>query len=174
MMMMYLKISLSDFLTVFSARTDGPFWSREPGGKLFIAAIFATSCSTYFALNWPFENGMTALDPKLCQFVWGYCIFWFLVQDVGKILCKHALKSLLDNTDESIAFETANQFQKRRQELYATRPDGTALGNRRDGLSAPGVTMSLEQALGRVTTMESELKEMREVISKNIAPASPR
>ena len=29
--MIYLKVSLSDFLTLFSARTEGPFWSMMPG-----------------------------------------------------------------------------------------------------------------------------------------------
>ena len=29
----YLKVSLSDFLTLFSARANpGPFWSQRPGG----------------------------------------------------------------------------------------------------------------------------------------------
>jgi H+-transporting ATPase len=174
MMMMYLKISLSDFLTVFSARTDGPFWEREPGGKLFIAAIFATTCSTIFALNWPFEQGMTEISPDLCRFVWGYCIFWFFVQDVGKILIKKALQGMMANEDQAVAFETATAFQERRKALYQTRPDGTAIANRRDGFGvAGGPTMSLEQALSRVTSMEVELKDMREVISKNIAPSSP-
>ena len=34
MMAMYLKISVSDFLTVFSARCRGPFFERRPGAAL--------------------------------------------------------------------------------------------------------------------------------------------
>ena len=30
----YMKVSLSDFLTLFAARTRGPFWSMRPGNKV--------------------------------------------------------------------------------------------------------------------------------------------
>ena len=109
----------------------------------------------------------------LCKFVWAYCIFWFLVQDVGKILIKHALKQFQGNEDEEISFKLAMQYQQRRSELHAMRPEGTALANRGRSMTVAGPSMTLEQALARVTTMEDELKEMREVISKNLAPKSP-
>lgn len=51
--LIYLKISLSDFLTVFSARTRSWFWERRPGYALLTAFIFATSVSTILALWWP-------------------------------------------------------------------------------------------------------------------------
>jgi len=51
--MMYLKISLSDFLTVFAARTRKPFFSRRPGNLLMLAACFAMGVSTLFSLYWP-------------------------------------------------------------------------------------------------------------------------
>ena len=51
--MMYLKISLSDFLTVFAARTRKPFFSRRPGNLLMVAACFAMGVSTLFSLFWP-------------------------------------------------------------------------------------------------------------------------
>jgi H+-transporting ATPase len=50
--MIYLKISLSDFLTLFSARTRIWFWDRRPGFALGAAAIFATAMSTIFSLVW--------------------------------------------------------------------------------------------------------------------------
>eukprot|EP01138_Halocafeteria_seosinensis_P015091 gb/GECG01015404.1/.p1 GENE.gb/GECG01015404.1/~~gb/GECG01015404.1/.p1 ORF type:complete len:1101 (+),score=150.66 gb/GECG01015404.1/:1-3303(+) len=51
--LVYLKISLSDFLTVFSARTRGFFWERRPGYALLTAFIFATTVSTILSLWWP-------------------------------------------------------------------------------------------------------------------------
>ena len=61
-MAVYLKISVSDFLTVFAARTRGPFWSRAPGTLLFAAALVATVASTIIALSWPDGAGASSED----------------------------------------------------------------------------------------------------------------
>ena len=50
--MIYLKISLSDFMTVFAARTNGFFFTQKPGKLLVLAFCAATLASTIFAL-WP-------------------------------------------------------------------------------------------------------------------------
>jgi hypothetical protein len=45
----YLKISISDFLTLFSARTRGPFWERLPSTPLFSAFLVATVVASVIA-----------------------------------------------------------------------------------------------------------------------------
>merc|ERR1719453_494956 len=69
--MMYLKVSLSDFLTVFAARTHGPFFSRRPGLKLFCAAIVAMTSSTLLAHFWPLPDvgvvPLLVLHPGHCE-----------------------------------------------------------------------------------------------------------
>jgi len=91
----YLKVSISDFLTLFSARThDGFFWSSAPSKILVFAALFALSLSTALACEWPasYPDGMYALglsrrNPKvLSLYVWLYCLFWWLIQDGCKVL----------------------------------------------------------------------------------------
>jgi hypothetical protein len=82
--MMYLKISLSDFLTVFAARTRKAFCSRKPGNLLLAAACFAMGCSTLFSAFWPF-GVLEPLEWNEIGVVWGYCICWFILQDVSKI-----------------------------------------------------------------------------------------
>ena len=63
-MMIYLKVSLSDFLTLFSARTNpGPFWSQKPGKLLFVAALISLAISTILACIWP--NGKVDEVPTL-------------------------------------------------------------------------------------------------------------
>ncbi|KAK3275928.1 hypothetical protein CYMTET_15971 [Cymbomonas tetramitiformis] len=87
--LIYLKISLSDFLTVFSARTKGPFWERKPGGLLFAAAIFAMTISTLLSKYWEDIFGsseMVGLDGKAIGFVWVYCFLWWLLQDAVKVV----------------------------------------------------------------------------------------
>ena len=92
MMAMYLKISVSDFLTVFAARTRGPFWSRAPGTLLFAASLVATVSSTIISLNWPEGMGsaggdepMQSIGSALTAVVWFYDIVWFLLQDLIKV-----------------------------------------------------------------------------------------
>jgi H+-transporting ATPase len=91
--MLYLKISLSDFLTVFSARTRGPFFSRMPGGLLLGAACFAMGVSTVLAAWWPFAV-LLPLRWGEIAFVWAWCVGWFLLQDAGKVCIYHVIHLL--------------------------------------------------------------------------------
>lgn len=92
---MYLKVSISDFLTLFSARThDGFFWSSTPSPILIAAACFALFLSTLLACIWPSDQldgqyvmGLAEAPPKaMALYVWLYCIFWWFVQDGAKVL----------------------------------------------------------------------------------------
>mmetsp|Transcript_12052 Transcript_12052/g.21478 ORF Transcript_12052/g.21478 Transcript_12052/m.21478 type:complete len:965 (+) Transcript_12052:165-3059(+) len=86
MAVMYLKVSLSDFLTLFASRTHGPFWVQKPGKLLAAAFLFAVGLSTANSLTWPFGEGMAALPPVAAAAVWAYCLVWFLIQDFGKTI----------------------------------------------------------------------------------------
>ena len=97
----YLKVSISDFLTLFSARTgDDWFWSSYPAPILFTAACFALTSSTFIALAWPssiidgvYTLGLARRQPYLLAlYVWIYCIFWWFIQDVCKILAFKLIK----------------------------------------------------------------------------------
>jgi len=92
---MYLKVSISDFLTLFSARThDGFFWSTTPSTILIVAGLFALFLSTLLACVWPEEEleqgeyvmGLALAPPKaMALYVWLFCIFWWFVQDGAKV-----------------------------------------------------------------------------------------
>mmetsp|Transcript_17428 Transcript_17428/g.21179 ORF Transcript_17428/g.21179 Transcript_17428/m.21179 type:complete len:956 (-) Transcript_17428:1356-4223(-) len=88
-MIMYLKISISDFLTLFAARTRGLFCSRRPSLPLFGAFLIATITATLIASlaylpdkTYP----MSPISSTACAFVWAYNFFFFLVQDSLKAL----------------------------------------------------------------------------------------
>lgn len=52
--MIYMKVSISDFLTLFSARTHEEFFFQSrPAAILVIAAGLALSLSTILACVWP-------------------------------------------------------------------------------------------------------------------------
>jgi H+-transporting ATPase len=80
----YLKVSLSDFLTLFAARTRGFFCAHAPGGKLVAAAALAMGVSTCFSLTWPFGTELVAISPGVCALVWAYVVAWWLLQDAAK------------------------------------------------------------------------------------------
>jgi H+-transporting ATPase len=97
---LYLKVSISDFLTLFSARTGGDwFWSQRPAPMLLGAACFALAISTILALSWPASDpdGVRALGlgyrppAALAVFIWFYCIFWWFIQDAAKVFAHRAM-----------------------------------------------------------------------------------
>jgi H+-transporting ATPase len=84
----YLNISVTDFLTLFSART-GPkhFWEIYPATILFAAGAFSLILSTVFACMWPayypddvYTLGLARREPYLLPvYIWLYCLVtWFI------------------------------------------------------------------------------------------------
>ena len=98
----YLKISISDFLTLFSARTRRPFWERGLGKALGIAACFALGTSTIFALFWG-DFIIVKSDPMASLrhskgailATWMYCVLWWIAQDCVKVRGGRTEPSLL-------------------------------------------------------------------------------
>ncbi len=64
---MYLKVSLSDFLTLFSARTTKWFWSVRPDPKLIVAAFVALGASTALTARWPVELNEKHLEKEFME-----------------------------------------------------------------------------------------------------------
>ena len=78
-------MSISDFLTLFSSRTTGFFWSSRPAPLLLGAACFSLGLSTLLACVWPAVTtegnvpvrGLTRGGHKLWPlWVWIYCLVW--------------------------------------------------------------------------------------------------
>ena len=89
---MYMKVSISDFLTVFSARTQSWFWTRKPGKALLFCATLAMVVATILSLTW-FLNvsssnipQMKPVEWRVAGFIWLYNLFFFLLQDATKML----------------------------------------------------------------------------------------
>jgi H+-transporting ATPase len=81
--LLYLKLSVAGHLTVFAARTVGPFWSVRPALPLLLAVVgtqlVATLLAVYGILMAPIGWGWALL-------VWGYSLLWFLLEDRVKLL----------------------------------------------------------------------------------------
>jgi len=81
--LMYLKLSVAGHLTVFVARTRGPFWSVKPSRILLIAVGCTQLAATLIAVYGLF---MAPLGWTWAGIVWGYALAWFLVNDRVKLL----------------------------------------------------------------------------------------
>ena len=90
----YLKVSVSDFLTLFSARADDNwFWTTTPAPILLAAGSFALTTSTILSCCWPesypdniYTMGLELRGFSLLPvFVWVYCIAFWFIQDAAKV-----------------------------------------------------------------------------------------
>jgi H+-transporting ATPase len=97
----YLKVSISDFLTLFSARTgEDWFWTTAPAPILLGAGCLALTISTIIACTWPktypdgvYTMGLGRRKPyELPVYIWLYCIAWWFVQDAAKVGTFYLLK----------------------------------------------------------------------------------
>jgi hypothetical protein len=119
---MYLKVSLSDFLTVMSARTDSFFFERRPGYLLMGAFAMATGASSLLACFWPFDvspdMNMSPLGGGWTVATWVYCLLWFIGQDMAKVLFD---KLLHWAEGRNMRLKRMSLFKKNRQKLNKSK-----------------------------------------------------
>ena len=98
---MYLKVSVSDFLTLFSSRSGEDWcWSSRPANVLLAAAAIALTTSTMLAIFWPASHpdgvdslGLGLREPRpLFLWIWAYCLVWWIVQDAAKVAVVYLMK----------------------------------------------------------------------------------
>jgi H+-transporting ATPase len=87
----YLKLSVAGHLTVFVARTKGPFWSVKPAKPLLFAVIATQLVATIITV---YGILLPAMGWGLALLVWGYALSLFIVTDFAKV----RLYKLLDHT----------------------------------------------------------------------------
>jgi H+-transporting ATPase len=86
--LMYLMLSVAGHLTIFLARTRGPFWSIRPARILLLAVLGTQALATLIAVYGVF---MTPLGWGYAALVWGYALVWFLLTDRIKLLAYRIL-----------------------------------------------------------------------------------
>jgi len=83
--LVYLNLSIGGHLTLFAARTKGPFWSIEPAPILLGAVLGTQAIATLIAV---YGLLMTPLGWTYAGIVWGYCLGVFLLQDLVKLAAR--------------------------------------------------------------------------------------
>jgi len=79
---MYLKLSVAGQMTLYIARTRGPFWSTKPARPLVIATVATQMVATLIVV---YGFILPPIGWKLALFVWGYALSWFLFNDLVKL-----------------------------------------------------------------------------------------
>eukprot|EP00466_Bigelowiella_natans_P001954 jgi/Bigna1/142195/aug1.68_g16903 len=88
--LLFLNLCLSDFITVFAARTRDWFFTRRPATALLCAGALATLAMTFLSTTASF-GGMEKITAYTAVMVWIYVLIWFCVQDCLKMLTYWAL-----------------------------------------------------------------------------------
>jgi len=78
----YLKLSVAGHMTLFVARTRGPFWSIRPSKPLFLATVGTQIVATLIVV---YGIILPPIGWKLALFVWGYALSWFVLNDLVKL-----------------------------------------------------------------------------------------
>ena len=93
--LMYLMLSVAGHLTIFLARTRGPFWSIRPARILLLAVLGTQALATLIAVYGIF---MTPLGWGYAALVWGYALVWFLLTDRVKLLAYRILDPVVSRS----------------------------------------------------------------------------
>lgn len=78
----FLKLAVAGHLTIFVARTRGPFWSIPPSSLLLWSAILTKVLATLAAVYGIF---MVPIGWKWAGLIWAYALVWFVVNDRIKL-----------------------------------------------------------------------------------------
>lgn len=78
----FLKLSVAGHMTVYVARTRGPFWSIRPGKALILATTLTQAAATLIVVYGLF---VTPIGWRLALLVWGYAVLAFVVTDTLKV-----------------------------------------------------------------------------------------
>ena len=135
----FLKVAVSDFLTLFSARAgEHWFWESRPAPILLTAAALALTTSTILACAWPHSRpdgiptlGLERKAPYLLPFyIWIYCILWWFVQDIAKVYTFRILKRYnifgYNNTgmvSQSLRTTTKNKNENNSSSIFQNNPN---------------------------------------------------
>ncbi len=90
--LMYLKLSVAGHMTVFMARTRGPFWSVKPAKPLFMAVALTQLTATLITV---YGILLPAMGWGLALLIWGYAFTELVVTDALKV----RFYELLDHKD---------------------------------------------------------------------------
>jgi len=134
----FLKVAVSDILTLFSARTAHQFFfQRKPHPILFCCALIALSLSTTLSLAWPEGTldhvhvcGLGYHHQKMALWVWIYCIIVFFIQDALKVgIWKIVIKNNWFNVNNEVKVVDFDKLGENHEMQTLTSAPSTSNGH---------------------------------------------
>jgi len=117
--LLFLNLCLSDFITVFAARTRSWFFTRRPAFALIAAGVLATLSMTFIATE-AHLGSMRPITAYTAVIVWAYTLIWFLIQDCLK-MATYYLIDTLGIVDRSAYLNLVKQKPKGRMDAENIR-----------------------------------------------------
>ena len=121
--LMYLTLSVAGHLTIFLARTRGPFWSIRPARILLLAVLGTQALATLIAVYGVF---MTPLGWRYAALVWGYALMWFLLTDRVKLLAYRILDPIRGHVASPVATPTSGKMAPTGPSTGGAHPEAVA------------------------------------------------
>ncbi len=173
--LMYLKMSVAGHLTIFLARTRGPFWSIRPARALWMAVLGTQIVATFIAVYGVF---VPPLGWGWAVFVWGYAIAWFLLTDPLKLLAyrifdpvKAEMKTVAKpnaEPDAELAAEPNTEFEPRSEAKAPTISDLTPQ------IAARAYEIYHRQGHQDGQSTQNWLKAEREILREQVEAGNPK
>lgn len=107
---MFMKISISNYLTLYSARCISWFFLSRPGIELLILSVLSLTSTTllskYWFLNVQPKNSvvvatMHPIDWNSILVIWVFCICMFILQDILKMSLYSSYNKIENNGSDS-------------------------------------------------------------------------
>lgn len=87
--LIFLKLSIAGHLTLFVARSRGPFFTKPFPAPILFWAIVGTQIIAALIVGFGFL--IAAVPWGYIGFVWAYCLVWVFIEDAAKLLCNKLL-----------------------------------------------------------------------------------
>jgi len=163
--MVYLAKSLAGFLSVFTSRTGVSFfWVSNPHWLLWMATIIANGLSIIFACTWPFSSDgskyydrIDGISWQQCIFVIVWCLIWFLIQDVAKVIFLHAWHAIGKTDMRKVDLRT------QRSSFWAVRVDGDETGRNRSMTSGLAGDQT-PRLVSQHTMVDEKLEKLHKIV----------
>jgi H+-transporting ATPase len=168
--MMYLMLSVAGHLTIFQARTRGPFWSIRPARILWMAVLGTQTAATLIAVYGLF---MTPLGWKWAGFVWGYALLWFFVTDPVKLLAYRIFDPVKATTKPDAKAELKTKADAESKPSAKAEPEPEPTAESTPDAKAEADTTPVVESKPEAKEAETKTGTKAETKAKAVAEAKP-
>ncbi len=166
--MMYISLSWAGFLTLLSARNEGPFWTSVPGLHLGVAFLVSIGATTLIGALFRFDAiSFWACPLPVIGVTLLYNLAMFLVLDLVKVMANLFLDHLQLADGQSAKRAKFSLFQKNRISLASEASGMRSTANSRQTHQSLGdVVRASASSSGSSKARKSEVERLHGAVAK--------